>query len=500
MNTKNNFKFASRDAQVETVNVCLLFTTIIVFALASIVATISIIQQRQTPFFVGIMFTVMISTTVISLLILKKNKSSERLRWCIMVGLCVLLALIVYAYRDYYMRFLCVMPLMVTTLCYDMRFSKLTTVVVAIENIGITLVRQFFLQGYEGDFFRDNLIAGVAVTVMMLFLAYMSKIGLSFNEDALNKIKYEADIQKEMVGDILSVADEIRSNAESTMSIMDELHESSQIVNNAMQNISNSTANTSDNIRAQTAMTQNIQDSINVTIESSDSMVRFAKESEELNKQNLDLISQLNEHSKSIADANQKVSISMKDLQEHTEAVKSIASTIFAISNQTNLLALNASIEAARAGEAGRGFAVVADEISALAEKTRLETENIDRILDALSNNAKMTADTVEESVAASKSQEEMIKQVASTFNIMSENTTNLIHEIESVDELLDNLASANNQIVDNISNVSATTQEVTASAMQATEITVANLSNAEKAKDGLTNILETSHKIDKYM
>ena len=165
-----------------------------------------------------------------------------------------------------------------------------------------------------------------------------------------------------------------------------------------------------------------------------------------------------------------------------------------------NLLALNASIESARAGEAGRGFAVVADEIRQLAEKTRVETENIARILEELSQNAQQASDAVARSVEAAGVQDQMIEQVSQSFEEMSGNVNGLIDEIENIDNLLSNLSEANNQIVDNISNISATTEEVTASSMQATEMTVENLDNAETAKTELTNVLNVSHQLDKYM
>lgn len=106
----------------------------------------------------------------------------------------------------------------------------------------------------------------------------------------------------------------------------------------------------------------------------------------------------------------------MKALQERTEAVKSIADTIFSISSQTNLLALNASIESARAGEAGKGFAVVADEIRQLAEKTRSETESIAQILDELFKNAEDAATAVSCSIEATNAQDSMIAKASESF------------------------------------------------------------------------------------
>ena len=60
--------------------------------------------------------------------------------------------------------------------------------------------------------------------------------------------------------------------------------------------------------------------------------------------------------------------------------------------------------------------------------------------------------------------------------------------------------SDANNQIVDNISNLSATTEEVTASSVQVADLSVENLNNAEQAKQKLDNVLAVSHELDKYI
>ena len=201
-----------------------------------------------------------------------------------------------------------------------------------------------------------------------------------------------------------------------------------------------------------------------------------------------------------IAETNSDVAQSMKNLQERTGAVRSIADTIFAISNQTNLLALNASIESARAGEAGRGFAVVADEIRQLAEKTRQETENIAAILGELTDDAEKAAQAVGESVAATGMQDGLIAKVSDSFVGMNEDVNQLTDDIAEIDVMLNQLSEANSQIVDNIMHLSATTEEVTASSQQAADLSTKNLGNAENTKKILGNVLDVSHELDKYV
>ena len=190
----------------------------------------------------------------------------------------------------------------------------------------------------------------------------------------------------------------------------------------------------------------------------------------------------------------------MEKLFDIISNMNEVIEGINSISSQTNLLALNASIEAARAGEAGKGFAVVADEIRQLAEKTRSETESIAQILDELFKNAEDAATAVSRSIEATNAQDSMIAKASESFSGMNENVNTLVQEIEGIDGMLNRLSDANNQIVDNISNLSATTEEVTASSVQVADLSVENLNNAEQAKQKLDNVLAVSHELDKYI
>jgi len=267
-----------------------------------------------------------------------------------------------------------------------------------------------------------------------------------------------------------------------------------------VENISNGSVSTANSIQNQSMMTQNIQEHLNQVVERAETMLQTANESDALNKDSLEKIHSLRDEALTLIQTNDMVAESMTQLQQNVESVKEITNTIMDISSQTNLLSLNASIESARAGEAGRGFAVVADEIRTLSERTKQETENITQILGDLAKNTEETANAVKRSLEIGNVQEAMVMEIAEQFEKLNSNISQLGYDVNEIGHGLNNLAKANTEIVSDITTLSATTEEVTASAQQSTELTEGNYQSTVEAKEILDNILAVSHEMDVYI
>jgi methyl-accepting chemotaxis protein len=209
---------------------------------------------------------------------------------------------------------------------------------------------------------------------------------------------------------------------------------------------------------------------------SNETMDAMSKNARELTLRGLEDVAILIQNSDSTLQSTSKVSELVSATNESMKQINTISDTIDMITSQTNLLSLNASIEATRAGENGRGFAVVAAEIRSLAEQSKVSTVKIKRIVEDIFERTELSVKAMDVTNQNVKEQVTLVNQTQNLFNEIIDAVRILSEKISEIRHHADDISENKNQIVAQIENISAisqesasATEEVTASAEQIT-------------------------------
>lgn len=381
-------------------------------------------------------------------------------------------------------------------LFFNKKYISLTNIFIII----LCLTR--IVLGFTGFYPENSINTLLYCSITGLISIIIIMVGwvlVRFNHDAVHSVKDREKLQKLILDDVLNISMSVNEEANEVNKELTELENSSKFVSNAMDEILESTKMTAISIEEQTLMTQNIQETIQKTANVSKEMLDATEKSKAVVTNSLDVVKDMKAQVDIIGNTNESVTDSMERLQSKTKEVREIASLIFGISNQTNLLALNASIESARAGEAGRGFAVVAEQIRLLAEQTRKSTEEIAVLIGELEDNAVDSVNKVNESLEATTIQNDLVVKASESFEIIDKHVSVLTDHVSIMDEMISDLKTANDKIVDNISQLSATSEEVNASAEESANTIHKNDESTKTVKEKFGAMRASIREIDKY-
>lgn len=343
----------------------------------------------------------------------------------------------------------------------------LNSVLVGIGCIGaliICIIKCIILRS-AGDMELFNY--GLLITAGLIVATFgaLSAISLliDFSKEDRAVIEKDATHRAEVAGIVERIVGNLNTDFLEILDGLKEIQSGMNSADVAMTDVSSSSESTAHAVNHQVEMTTHIQNSLentnlhaNNAKETTDELSSVIKEGKITAD---DLLSQSTIVDKNMAD----ISSCMKQLMEHVRTVSNITETIVNISTQTNLLALNASIEAARAGEAGKGFAVVADEIRKLADETQLSTEMITKIINELTTITSETQDEIIESAECIDIQRQKVKDVNARFTMVENGMYQLKSAVDNMSKEIASVLHANKEIVDSISLLSATSEEVSA-------------------------------------
>ena len=266
--------------------------------------------------------------------------------------------------------------------------------------------------------------------------------------------------------------------------------------NFSMKNIAESTESTADAVQQQAEKCQQIQNFTDEARTQTQQMLSASDKAIDMVQEGSQVIYGLKQQAENVAKASTETENVTANLTERAKEVEEIVGSIMNISSQTNLLALNASIEAARAGEAGKGFAVVADEIRELSVQTKDATEHIRSIIEELAADVDRVTESIGHSVDSIHKQNEFIDQTKEKFDVIHTEVKDLISVINGFDTIIKEIIGSADVISENISNLSATSEEIAAASSEGFHHTSDAVDKMQLVKELLEQIYQQSQRL----
>lgn len=353
----------------------------------------------------------------------------------------------------------------------------------------------------------------VAMIIRKNMAATAAAMEILSGGDIRTKINAKSSIAE--LNDIISAADLIQSNLESTM----------ERVNENMQNLTREMGEVSDAVytsnEAKNGITAAVEELAKGSMEMAESVQNTATRMSEMGveiediaslsgeaNQNADKVisisSKAKENLTSLIKANKdtaqisdEVADGIMDAGRAVEEINKATQVITDIAAQTNLLSLNASIEAARAGEAGRGFAVVAGEISNLAAQSDKSAKEIQEIVQNIietsnknTNLAKKIKDSVASEGTVLADVNESFNEVTNCIDVTTANITEIKNKTVSLDK-------AKNSVLDEVSTLSSISEENAASTQETNASTEELGANIESINGQTENVARITAEVN---
>lgn len=357
----------------------------------------------------------------------------------------------------------------------------------------LNLIRTFMID-------KSQLEQSIMSLLTILLVAYassvVSKLLIQFNEENVNSVAEAAAKQEEGQQKMLQVAGSIIENFDGAMDRLQSLQGNVDTNNFAMTNIAESTDATAQSIQRQADMCMEIRKNTDAVDTSIQNLIAASDRAGEMVTQGAEVVENLRKQAENV-EAASSATVEVSDrLSQKVEEVQNFIGAILSISGQTNLLALNASIEAARAGEAGKGFAVVAEEIRQLSEQTKEASNSITNIINELIQDTKSVNESVDSAVASINRQTELIEATREKFVAVNDEVQNMAQNVRDSEVIIDSIIDSTNAISDDISQLSATSEEVAASSVEGLRTSEATVQDMQACKDMLEEIFSLAKQL----
>ncbi len=292
---------------------------------------------------------------------------------------------------------------------------------------------------------------------------------------------------RELIANVKSSSNLVSSSAENVVANAEQNAAASNEISRAIQDIASGAQSQAEYMESSVNSSQTLASTINDVVTQSE---RIKTQSDELlnrSEEAKSIVEKLRDHSNQTTNMTTEMKESIHELQDSSESINQVVSTISGIAGQTNLLALNAAIEAARAGEAGKGFAVVAEEVRKLAEQSESALTDVAKMIHHMQTRTAAIVELIEQTGEVVVEQEQSVNATEQSFEGVFANISDNVQAINQIISSMKQMDTEKNQLVSTIDEISSVTEETAAGAEQVS----ASIQESNSAMEQLNHLAE---------